>query len=161
MTILPIVMFPEKILQQKCAKLTSFDKKLAKLLNNMYETMVEADGVGLAAPQVGVKKQVAVVEIEEGSGVIELINPEVLEVEGEQTGVEGCLSFPDLYGEVSRPYRVKVRAQDRKGNFFEIEAEGFLARAIQHEMDHLQGVLFTSKVSRYITEEELERFEEK
>ncbi|MBK5445848.1 peptide deformylase [Peribacillus butanolivorans] len=160
MAILPIVLFPEKILQQKCDKITSFDKKLAKLLNNMYETMVEADGVGLAAPQVGVKKQVAVVEIDEGSGVIELINPEVLEVEGEQTAVEGCLSFPSIYGEVSRPYRVKVRAQDRKGSFFEIEAEDFLARALQHEIDHLQGVLFTSKVLRYITEEELERFEE-
>lgn len=154
-------MFPEKILQQKCDKITSFDKKLAKLLNNMYETMVEADGVGLAAPQIGVKRQVAVVELDEGSGVIELINPEVLEMDGEQTGVEGCLSFPNIYGEVTRPYHVKVRAQDRKGKFFEIEAEDFLARALLHEMDHLQGVLFTSKVSRYITEEELERFEEK
>ncbi|MES9735749.1 peptide deformylase [Peribacillus frigoritolerans] len=160
MAILPIVLFPEKILQQKCDKVTSFDKKLAKLLNNMYETMVEADGVGLAAPQVGVKKQVAVVEIEEGSGAIELINPEVLEMEGEQTGVEGCLSFPSLYGEVVRPYRVKVRAQDRKGSYFEIEAEDFLARALLHEIDHLQGVLFTSKVSRYISEEELERYGE-
>ena len=159
MAILPIVLFPEKILKQKCDKVTTFDKKLAKLLDNMYATMVEADGVGLAAPQVGVKKQIAVVEIEEGSGVIELINPQILEVEGEQSGIEGCLSFPDIYGEVTRPYYVKVRAQDRKGNFFEIEAEDFLARALQHEIDHLQGVLFTSKVSRYLTIEELERFE--
>ena len=159
MAILPIVLFPEKILKQKCDKVTTFDKKLAKLLDNMYATMVEADGVGLAAPQVGVKKQIAVVEIEEGSGVIELINPQILEVEGEQSGIEGCLSFPDIYGEVTRPYYVKVRAQDRKGNFFEIEAEDFLARALQHEIDHLQGVLFTSKISRYLTKEELERFE--
>ncbi|AZV42213.1 MULTISPECIES: peptide deformylase [Peribacillus] len=160
MTILPIVMFPEKILKQKCAKVTSFDKNLAKLLNNMYETMVEADGVGLAAPQVGVKKQIAVVEIDEESGVIEMINPEILEADGEQTGIEGCLSFPDVYGEVTRPYRVKIRAQNRRGEYYELEAEDFLARAIQHEIDHLHGVLFTSKISRYITAEELEGFEE-
>ncbi|RID87223.1 peptide deformylase [Peribacillus asahii] len=161
MTILPIVMFPEKILKQKCAKVTSFDKNLAKLLNNMYETMVEADGVGLAAPQVGVKKQIAVVEIDEESGVIEMINPEILEADGEQTGIEGCLSFPDVYGEVTRPYRVKIRAQNRRGEYYELEAEDFLARAIQHEIDHLHGVLFTSKISRYITVEELEGFEER
>ncbi|MFJ8244034.1 peptide deformylase [Peribacillus asahii] len=160
MTILPIVMFPEKILKQKCAKVTSFDKNLAKLLNNMYETMVEADGVGLAAPQVGVKKQIAVVEIDEESGVIEMINPEILEADGEQNGIEGCLSFPDVYGEVTRPYRVKIRAQNRRGEYYELEAEDFLARAIQHEIDHLHGVLFTSKISRYITAEELEGFEE-
>jgi len=153
-------MFPEKILKQKCAKVTSFDKNLAKLLNNMYETMVEADGVGLAAPQVGVKKQIAVVEIDEESGVIEMINPEILEADGEQTGIEGCLSFPDVYGEVTRPYRVKIRAQNRRGEYYELEAEDFLARAIQHEIDHLHGVLFTSKISRYITAEELEGFEE-
>ena len=159
MTILPIVMFPDKILKQKCAKVTSFDKNLAKLLNNMYETMIEADGVGLAAPQVGVKKQIAVVEVDEESGVIELINPEILETKGEQTGVEGCLSFPDVYGEVTRSYRVKIRAQDRRGQYYELEAEDFLARAIQHEIDHLQGVLFTSKITRYITTEELEGYE--
>lgn len=159
MTILPIVMFPEKILKQKCNKVTSFDKNLAKLLNNMYETMVEADGVGLAAPQVNVKKQIAVVEVDEESGVIEMINPEIIETEGEQTGVEGCLSFPDIYGEVSRAYRVKIRAQDRYGEYYEFEAEDFLARAIQHEIDHLHGVLFTSKISRYITAEELEGYE--
>ncbi|USK71591.1 peptide deformylase [Peribacillus asahii] len=160
MTILPIVMFPEKILKQKCAKVTSFDKNLAKLLNNMYETMVEADGVGLAAPQIGVKKQIAVVEIDEESGVIEMINPEILEADGEQIGIEGCLSFPDVYGEVTRPYHVKIRAQNRRGEYYELEAEDFLARAIQHEIDHLHGVLFTSKISRYITAEELEGFEE-
>lgn len=149
-------MFPDKILKQKCAKVTTFDKKLAKLLTNMYETMVEADGVGLAAPQVDVKKQVAVVEVDEEHGVIEMINPEILETAGEQTGVEGCLSFPDLYGEVTRPSRVKIRAQDRRGQYYELEAEDFLARAIQHEIDHLHGVLFTSKISRYVTIEELE-----
>ncbi|WP_110929701.1 peptide deformylase [Bacillus massiliglaciei] len=159
MSILPIVMYPEKILKQKCDKVTVFDKNLAKLLNSMHDTMVEADGVGLAAPQVGVKKQIAVVEVDEEQGIIELINPEILEISGEQTGVEGCLSFPGIYGEVSRPYRVKVRAQDRRGIYYELEAEDFFARAIQHEIDHLQGILFTSKISRYMTEEELERLE--
>lgn len=159
MAILPIVMFPEKILKQKCNKVTSFDKNLAKLLNNMYETMMEADGVGLAAPQVDVKKQIAVVYVDEESGVIEMINPEILEAEGEQTGIEGCLSFPDVYGEVTRAYRIKIRAQDRHGKYYELEAEDFLARAIQHEIDHLHGILFTSKISRYITAEELEGYE--
>ena len=161
LTILPIVMFPEKILQQKCEKVTSFDKNLAKLLNNMYETMVEADGVGLAAPQVDVKKQVAVVEVDEESGVIEMINPEILEVEGEQTGIEGCLSFPEVYGEVIQTVSSKnsVLKIDMESTI-ELEAEDFLARAIQHEIDHLHGVLFTSKISRYITAEELEGFEE-
>lgn len=125
----------------------------------MYDTMIEFDGVGLAAPQIGVDEQIAVVDIEDGSGTIELINPEILETSGEQTGVEGCLSFPGLYGEVTRPYYVKVKAQDRKGKFFTIKAEDYLARAIQHEIDHLHGVLFTSKVSKYISEKELEEVE--
>ncbi|RFU63331.1 peptide deformylase [Peribacillus glennii] len=158
MAILPIILFPDKILEQKCAKVTSFDKKLAKLLNNMHETMLEADGVGLAAPQVGVKKQIAVVDIGGDEGIIEMMNPEILEATGEQTDPEGCLSFPGIYGEVSRPSKVKIRAQDRFGNSFELEAEDFLARAIQHEIDHLNGVLFTSKVSKYFTEEDLERY---
>jgi peptide deformylase len=158
LAILPIVLFPDKILEQKCAKVTSFDKNLAKLLNNMHETMLEADGVGLAAPQVGVKKQIAVVDIGEGGEVIEMINPEILETSGEQTDPEGCLSFPGIYGEVTRPYKVKIRAQDRRGRMYELEAEDFLARAIQHEIDHLNGVLFTSKITKYLTEEELERY---
>ncbi|WP_219621199.1 peptide deformylase [Bacillus sp. M6-12] len=160
MAILPIVMYPDKVLEQRCLKVASFDKKLAKLLDNMYETMVAADGVGLAAPQVGVSQQIAVVDIGEESGIIEMINPEILKTDGEQSGPEGCLSFPGIYGEVSRPYFVKIRAQDRKGRFFELGAEDFLARAIQHEIDHLNGVLFTSKVTAYLTEEELERYEE-
>lgn len=160
MAILPIVQFPDKILEQKCDQVTVFDKKLAKLLDNMYETMVEADGVGIAAPQVGVKQQIAVIELDEESGILEMINPEILEMEGEQSEVEGCLSFPGVYGEVTRAYRVKIRAQDRDGQYYELEAEDFYATAIQHEYDHLQGVLFTSKITRYVTEEELEGYEE-
>lgn len=159
MTVRPIVMHPAEILEQECEIVTDFDKKLAKLLNDMYDTMIEFDGVGLAAPQIGVKKQIAIVDIDDESGTIELINPEILETKGEQNGVEGCLSFPGLYGEVLRPFYVKVKAQNRKGKSFIIEAEDYLARAIQHEIDHLHGILFTSKVSRYLKEEELEEVE--
>lgn len=160
MAVKKIVMHPAEILEQPCKPVTDFNNKLKKLLNDMYDTMIEFDGVGLAAPQVGVDEQIAIVDIDDGSGTIEMINPEILETKGEQTGVEGCLSFPGLYGEVSRPYYVKVKAQDRKGRTFTLEAEDFLARAIQHEIDHLHGILFTSKVTRYIDEKELQEVEE-
>lgn len=155
MTVRKIVLHPDSVLEESCEPVTTFDKKLGKLLDDMYETMIEFDGVGLAAPQIGIKKQIAVVDIDDNIGTIELINPVILGADGEQTGVEGCLSFPGLYGEVTRPYNVKVKAQNRKGKFFIIEADDFLARAIQHEIDHLYGILFTSKVSRYIEEDEL------
>ncbi|MGG0718882.1 peptide deformylase [Robertmurraya massiliosenegalensis] len=160
MTVKAIVTYPAEILEQECEPVKVFDKKLAKLLNDMYETMIEFDGVGLAAPQIGVNKQIAIVDIDDDTGTIELINPEILETSGEQNGVEGCLSFPGLYGEVARPYYVKVKALDRKGKPFVFEAEDYLARAIQHEIDHLHGILFTSKVSRYLEEEELEEVEQ-
>jgi peptide deformylase len=154
-----IVMYPDEILEKPCRPVTVFNNKLKKLLNDMYDTMIEFDGVGLAAPQVGVDERIAIVEIDETSGTIEMINPEILETKGEQTGVEGCLSFPGLYGEVSRPFYVKVKAQDRKGRTFTLEAEDYLARAIQHEIDHLHGILFTSKVLRYVEENELQELE--
>ncbi len=122
----------------------------------MYDTMIEFDGVGLAAPQIGLDQQIAIVDIDDDSGTIEMINPEILEIKGEQIGPEGCLSFPGLYGEVNRPAYVKIKAQDRKGKLYTLEAEDFLARAILHEIDHLQGILFTSKVIRYLEESELE-----
>ncbi|WP_404432894.1 peptide deformylase [Sutcliffiella horikoshii] len=156
MTILDIVKYPAPVLEQNCEKVTLFDKRLVRLLSNMYDTMLEADGVGLAAPQVGIAKRIAIVDIDDKHGKIELINPEIVEEEGEQVGPEGCLSFPDLYGEVKRSDFVKVRAQNRKGKWYELEARGFLARAIQHEIDHLNGVLFTSKVLRYFEPDELE-----
>lgn len=156
MSIRKIVEYPADILEQKCDPVTVFDKKLARLLDDMYETMIEFDGVGLAAPQVGIKSQIAVVDIEDRYGTIELINPEVISSSGEQTDPEGCLSFPGLYGEVSRPRFITVKAYNRKGKEFELKAEDFLARAIQHEIDHLHGILFTSKVSKYIDEKELE-----
>ncbi|EDL64135.1 peptide deformylase [Bacillus sp. SG-1] len=159
MAILPIVTYPNEILEIECRKVTEFDKKLRKFLDDMYDTMIAADGVGLAAPQVGKDIAVAIVDIGDETGTIEMVNPEVLEVRGEQIDLEGCLSFPNLYGEVSRPEYVKVTFQDRKGRKLLVEAEGFLARAILHEIDHLHGVLFTSKVIRYIEADELERYE--
>jgi peptide deformylase len=154
-----IVTYPAEILEAECEPVQVFDKKLGKLLNDMYDTMIEFDGVGLAAPQIGLDKQIAIVDIDDEFGTIEMINPEVLETDGNQTGPEGCLSFPGLYGEVSRPDYVKIKAQDRKGKFYTLEAEDFLARAILHEIDHLHGVLFTSKVTKYLNEEELEGLE--
>ncbi|WP_282171665.1 peptide deformylase [Cytobacillus firmus] len=159
MAVKKIVTYPAEILEAECEPVNVFDKKLGKLLNDMYDTMLEFDGVGLAAPQIGQKLKIAIVDIDDEFGTIEMINPEILETDGEQTGPEGCLSFPGLYGEVTRPEYVKIKAQDRKGKFFTLEAEDFLARAILHEIDHLHGVLFTSKVTRYLNEEELEGLE--
>lgn len=159
MAIRKVVTYPAEVLEQDCEVVTVFDKKLVKLLKDMYDTMIEFDGVGLAAPQIGLNKRIAVVDIDDEMGTLELINPEILEATGEQTGVEGCLSFPGVYGEVTRPFYIKIKAQDRKGRWFTLEAEDFFARAIQHEMDHLNGVLFTSKVSKYIDEKDLEGVE--
>lgn len=160
MAVKKIVIYPAEVLEQECDLVTKFDKKLAKILNDMYDTMIEYDGVGLAAPQIGLGIRVAIVDIDDDHGTIEMINPEVVETSGEQTDAEGCLSFPDLYGEVSRPNFVKIKAQNRKGKFFTMTADGFLARAILHEIDHLNGILFTSKVLRYLEEAELEGVEE-
>lgn len=160
MTVRKVVTYPAEILEQQCEPVTKFDKKLGKLLDDMVETMFAYDGVGLAAPQININKQIAVVDIDDDNGTIELINPEILEKKGEELGVEGCLSFPDLYGEVSRAYFVKVRAQNRFGEVFMIEAEDYLARALQHEIDHLHGILFTVKVSRYLELDELEDVEQ-
>jgi peptide deformylase len=152
-------MFPDDVLEQPCEKVTVFDRKLIKLLKDMYDTMIENDGVGLAAPQIGLSQQIAIVDIDDHHGTIELINPVIIEKRGEQTGPEGCLSFPGLFGEVTRANYVKVRTFNRKGKVRMIEAEGFLARAIQHEIDHLEGVLFTSKVEKYLEEKDLESAE--
>ncbi|OQP08162.1 peptide deformylase [Geobacillus sp. 46C-IIa] len=156
MSVLPIVTYPAPVLEQPCAPVTAFDRQLGRLLDDMYETMLAADGVGLAAPQVGIAKQIAVVDVGDEHGRIELVNPVIVEAHGEQIDVEGCLSFPGLFGEVPRAEHVKVRAQNRRGRLFTLSATGFLARALQHEIDHLHGVLFTSKVIRYCDLEELE-----
>ncbi|MCM3569115.1 peptide deformylase [Neobacillus mesonae] len=159
MAVRRIVNYPAEILEHKCKEVVKFDKKLGKVLDDMYDTMIEFDGVGLAAPQIGLDARIAVVDIDDESGTIEMINPVILEQQGEQTGPEGCLSFPGLYGEVTRPNYVRIEAFDRKGRKYTLEAEEFLARAIQHEIDHLDGILFTSKVTRYLKEDELEGVE--
>ena len=146
MAIREIVKHPSPILQQKCKEVVKFDKKLAKLLDDMYDTMVAADGVGLAAPQIGEAIRVAIVDMGEGQDVIEMVNPVVTAIGGSEIEVEGCLSFPGLYGEVERPFYVKVEAQERDGSLYEIEAEDYEARAILHEIDHLNGILFDSKI---------------
>lgn len=138
----------DEILSKKCKEVKVFDKKLWILLDDMYETMKQANGVGLAAPQVGIMKRVVTIDI--GDGKIEMINPEITETSGSQIGSEGCLSFPGLFGEVERPDYVKAKAYDRNGNEFIVEGNGLLARAICHECDHLDGIVFTSHVIRYV-----------
>ncbi|WP_102346989.1 peptide deformylase [Bacillus sp. Marseille-P3661] len=156
MSRLEIVKYPAEVLTTRCALVQTFDKQLSSFINDMFETMEQADGVGLAAPQVNESKQIAVVDIGDGSGRFVFINPVIIEERGEQVGPEGCLSFPGLFGEVKRSEYVKVRAQNRKGKTFVLEAEGFFARAIQHEIDHLHGILFTEKVIRYYQDDELQ-----
>lgn len=126
----------------------------------MYDTMIDSDGIGIAAPQVGESFSVAIVDLGEGDDIIEMINPEVLEVEGAVIEVEGCLSFPELYGEVERPFFVRIKAQERDGSWYELEAEDYEARAILHEIDHLDGILFDSKILRVVDPSELEADEE-
>ncbi|WP_040228038.1 peptide deformylase [Bhargavaea cecembensis] len=160
MTIRKIVEHPSPILSNPCRPVTDFGKELQTLLDDMYETMLEADGIGIAAPQVGEGIRAAIVDLGEGQDPIWLINPEVVATGGADTDIEGCLSFPGLYGEVERPFHVKVHAQERDGSWYELEAEDYEARAILHEIDHLDGVLFDSKITRIVTEEELEEMAE-
>lgn len=138
----------DEILYKKCKTVKNFDEKLHILLDDMYETMQKHEGVGLAAPQVGILKCAVVIDI--GEGKIELINPEIIEESGEQTGSEGCLSVPGVYGEVTRPNVVTVKAQDRNGKWFKLTGRELLARAICHETEHLEGKLFLDRVTKFI-----------
>lgn len=150
----------DPILNKKAHAVTSFDQKLHDLLDDMRETLIHAEGLGLAAPQIGILRRVVLV-INEKDEVLELINPEILEERGEQTGLEGCLSVPGYYGEVKRPMWVKVRAQDRDGNPFEVEGEEMTARCFCHELAHLDGHLYTELATRMFTVEELDEMLEK
>jgi peptide deformylase len=145
-------------LHKVCRPVENFDRKLHTLLDDMKETLEEANGVGLAAPQVGILRRVVIVDT--GEEVLELVNPELLETDGEQEGPEGCLSVPGKYGLVKRPYYAKVRAQDRHGNWFEAEGEELIGRCFCHELDHLDGILYTQVMDRFLTEEELQYDEE-
>ena len=143
----------EPALHKVCRPVDSFDRKLHKLLDDMKETLEEANGVGLAAPQVGILRRVVIVDT--GEEILELVNPELIETNGEQEGPEGCLSVPGKYGLVKRPYYAKVRAQDRNGEWFEAEGEELIGRCFCHENDHLDGIIYTEVMERLLTEEEL------
>ena len=134
--------------------MVKFDEKLHRLLDDMKETLAAANGVGLAAPQVGILRRLFIVDT--GEEVLELINPEILETSGEQCGAEGCLSVPGKYGLVKRPYYAKVKAQDRDGNWYEAEGEELIARCFCHENDHLNGIVYTEVMERFLTEEDME-----
>ena len=143
----------EPALHKVCRPVEKFDWRLHKLLDDMKETLEEANGVGLAAPQVGILRRVVIVDT--GEKILELVNPSLLETGGEQIGAEGCLSVPGKYGLVKRPNYARVRAQDRDGNWFEAEGEELIARCFCHELDHLDGIVYTEVMERYLTEEEL------
>ena len=145
----------DEVLRKVSKEVTTFDQSLWNLLDDMADTMYEENGVGLAAPQIGVLQRMFVIDI--GEGLIEFINPQILETAGEQFGEEGCLSVPNLYGNVRRPNYAKMRAQDRHGNYFEIEGKELMARAMLHENDHLDGKLYIDLVEGEIFEAEVEK----
>lgn len=140
-------------LHKVCRPVEKFDGRLHKLLDDMAETLEQANGVGLAAPQIGILRRVVIVDT--GEKILELVNPTLLETSGEQVGAEGCLSVPGKYGLVKRPNHAKVRAQDRNGNWYEAEGEELIARCFCHELDHLDGIVYTEVMERFLTEEEL------
>ncbi len=148
MALRTIVKFGEDILRKKCRPVTAFDEKLAELLNDMAETMYEAQGVGLAAPQVGIIRRAVVIDVRDEHGLIELVNPEIISQSGSVTDNEGCLSDPDEFLPVERPEEVTVKAFDRNGKEFTVTGSGLLARAFCHEIDHLDGILFIDKAQR-------------
>ena len=140
-------------LHKVCRPVENFDRRLHKLLDDMRDTLLDSGGVGLAAPQIGILRRVVVVDV--GDEILELVNPTMLETDGEQIGPEGCLSVPGKYGLVKRPYYAKVRAQDRDGNWFEAEGEELIGRCFCHELDHLDGIIYTEVMERFLTEDEL------
>jgi peptide deformylase len=148
-----ILTVSEPALRKVCKPMVNFDNRLFRLLEDMRETLIDSGGVGLAAPQVGILRRVVLVDT--GEEILELINPTLVAVDGEQIGAEGCLSVPGKYGLVKRPYWAKVRAQDRNGNWFEAEGEELIARCFCHELDHLDGIIYTDVMERYLTEDEL------
>lgn len=159
MAIREILTDQDPALHKKCHPVTRFDEKLATLIDDMRETLENAGGAGLAAPQIGILRRVVVLYGPEEE-LVELVNPELISQEGEQDGLEGCLSVPGLWGYVKRPEKVRVRAQDRKGNWFETDGEAVVARCFCHEIEHLDGHVFTEHVDRIYSSEEVERIME-
>ena len=157
MAIRNIVTQGDPLLTKRCRTVTDFNARLHQLLDDMRDTLSQAQGAGLAAPQVGVLRR-AVIVVNDDEEMLELVNPEILSQSGEQTGPEGCLSVPGKWGMVTRPNRVKVRAQDRFGTWFEIEGEELTARCFCHEIEHLDGHLYVEHIDHFLTEEELEAY---
>ena len=157
MALRKIVLQGDECLTKVCRPVTDFNSRLHTLLDDMTDTLLDSGGVGLAAPQVGILRRVCVV-LNEDDEVIELVNPEIIFTDGEQTGLEGCLSVPGKYGVVNRPEVVRVRAQDRNGDFFEVEDSDLTARCFCHEIEHLDGHLFIEHTDHLMTEEELQEF---
>lgn len=156
----PIVIYPNAILEKKTKPVKLITDEVIQLLDDLHETMVAHDGIGIAAPQVGKNLQIALVEIDEETGLFELINPEIIEKKGTDIDVEGCLSLPEQYGTVERADEVTVRYFDRDGEEMEVTAYGYLARAFQHEIDHLNGEVFIHKMIEKIAPEDLEAYME-
>lgn len=158
MALRKIVEVGEDCLTKVCRPVTDFNARLGQLLDDMAETLAEAGGAGLAAPQVGVLRRACLVLDEDTEEYLELINPEIIAQSGEQTGLEGCLSVPGKWGIVTRPNVVRVRAQDREGNWFEAQGEGLTARCFCHEIEHLDGHMYTEHIDRFLTDEELKEY---
>ena len=156
-----LVLEDDPMIRKHCRPVEEINPRIIKLLDDLADTMYyENRGIGIAAPQVGVLRRVFIVDVGDEHGLVEFINPEILETDGEQEGPEGCLSVPGKYGLVKRPYWVKVRAQDRNGEWFEAEGEELIGRCFCHELDHLDGIVYTEVMERWLTDEELQFDEE-
>ncbi|MBQ7959335.1 MAG: peptide deformylase [Oscillospiraceae bacterium] len=156
MAIRNIVKKGDEILNKNCKPVTEFNEKLWALLDDMHETLKESNGAGLAAPQVGIIRRIALILIEDGEPYLELINPVIIKKSGRQREIEGCLSCPNVFGYVKRPKKCVVKAQDRNGKFFEVSLSDLSCRAACHEIDHLNGHLFTELVDEYVDPDEME-----
>lgn len=160
MALREIVVEGDDVLRKKCRTVEKFDDRLAVLIDDMIDTLIDSGGVGLAAPQVGVLRRVVVIQVDQDKPPIELVNPEIIATKGAQKGLEGCLSLPGKWGIATRPYHVEVKAQDRYGKEFTTGGEALLARAFCHELDHLNGVLYNEVVDRMLTPDELVKLSE-
>ena len=160
MALRKITTMGDECLSKVCRPVKDFNKRLWELLDDMAETLEDAQGAGLAAPQVGILRRLCIVVDQDTDEIIELINPEIVSQSGEQTGLEGCLSVPGKWGIVTRPYTVRVRAQDRFGDWFEVEGEEITARCFCHELEHLDGHLYVEHIDHFLTEEELRAYME-
>jgi len=160
MSIREILTDRDPALHKKCHPVTQFDGKLAALLDDLKETLADANGAGLAAPQVGILRRAVIVVTDDEGTMLELVNPEIVQKKGEQDGLEGCLSVPGMWGYVLRPQWVKVKAQDRTGKWFEVEGEDIVARCFCHEIEHLDGHVFSEHADRLYTTEEIDAMQE-